>query len=563
MEAVPWPSCKLTSHSKRTWCYPVRNDGAEHERNKADGARQQRSAEHQMAKLYAVGKALQHKGWSPKFLAQLVLNAAVDLSEAESGSLVMVDKGGPSSALAFFVNMDEARRQAIEALLIERGLLGKLDQGHHVLRLRDLTLQPAGCGVSLHRPPAHAFCGTVMKVHDGLFGRLYLIKEQAQVGEFTELDEYTIGTLAAHAGLAIHTAFLVDKVITARSQHIAMLESTGEGIYGVDFGGRCTFINKAGAGLLGYQSEDLIGRRIHDLTHHTRRDGSPCSIDACSLSQAYRTGQSCRVDDDALWRRDGSCFPAEFSSSPLYEGGILTGAVIAFRDITERKRTEDMRTYLLDRLMSAQEEERQRIARELHDDTEQALASLLLGLRHMEELPTLDTIRAHAAKLRQVAAQTLDELQRLVQGLRPALLDEMGLAAALQHLCTDVAQAHGIRVELHVGHLAGLHVPPSVETALYRIVQEALTNTAKHAGATTVSVLIQPTASTVRLVVEDDGCGFDPEAVRRTAAQNGSLGLYGMQERAKLFGGIFTVESAKEHGTTVHVEIPFSPGALP
>ena len=513
-----------------------------------------------MAKLYAVSKALQHSGWSPKFLGQLVLDAAVDLSEAESGSLVMVDKSGPSSAQAFFVNMNEARMQAIEAMLIERGLLGELDQGHHALRLRDLALQPDGCGGSL-QPPIHALCGTVMKVHDRRFGRLYLIKAQAQAGEFTELDEHTIGILAAHAGLAIHAAFLVDKVITARSQHIAMLESTGEGIYGVDLGGRCTFINTAGAGLLGYPSEDLIGRRIHDLTHHTRRDGVPCPIDACSLSQAYRTGQACRVDDDAMWRRDGNCFPAEFSSSPLYEGGILTGAVIAFRDITERKRTEDLRTYLLDRLMRAQEEERQRIARELHDDTEQALASLLLGLRNVEALTTLDTIRAHTAKLRQVAAQTLDELQRLVQGLRPALLDEMGLAAALQHLCADVAQAHGMRVELHVGQLAGLHLPPAVETALYRIVQEALTNIAKHAHAATAGVLIQPTASSVRLVVEDNGCGFDPEAVRRTAAQTGCLGLYGMQERAKLFGGLFTVESAQARGTTVHVEIPLSPGA--
>jgi PAS domain S-box-containing protein len=531
---------------------------------RVDGSGRRTATERLIEKLYAVSKALQHKGWSPRFLAQLVLDAAVDLSEAESGCLVMVDRGGgilPDQA--FFVNMDEARRQAIEAMLVERGLLGTLDKGHQVLRLRDLTLQSPHRGVSRRPPSLHAFCGTAMKVYDGLFGRLYLIKEQRPGREFTELDEQAVGTLAVHAGLAIHTAFLVDKVMTARSQHIALLESTGEGIYGMDLNGRCTFINRAGAGLLGYHAEDLIGRRIHDVIHHTRRDGAPSSFEACALHQAYRIGHSCRVDDDILWRRDGSCFPAEFSSSPLYEAGILTGAVITFRDITERKRAEDMRTHLLDRLMSAQEEERQRIARELHDDTEQALASLLLGLRHMEELPTLDTIRAHAAKLRQVAAQTLDELQRLVQGLRPALLDEMGLAAALQHLCSDVAQTHGIRVELHVGDLAGLRLPPSVETALYRIVQEALTNIAKHAHAATAGVLVQPTASSVRLVVEDDGCGFDPEAIRRTAPQNGCLGLYGMQERAKLFGGVFTVESAKEHGTMVHVEIPFSPGALP
>ncbi len=531
------------------------------DRKGADWGRRQKTTEHLIAKLYAVSKALQHNGWSPKFLAQLVLDAAIDLSGAECGSLVMVHKGQPLPSQAFFVKMDEARRQAIEAILIGRGLLGKLDQGHHVLRLKDLALKSFGCGDPLVHPSPYAFCGTAMKVHDGLFGRLYLLKRQGAAGEFSEPDEQAIGTLAVLAGLAIHTAFLVDKVMTARSQHIALLESTAEGIYGVDLEGRCTFINKAGASLLGYQPEDLIGRRIHELTHHARRDKSSSSSEVCALYQAYRTGQAYRMDDDVLWNREGKGFPAEISSSPLYEGGILTGAVITFRDITERKRAEVMRTHLLDRLMRAQEEERQRIARELHDDTEQALASLLIGLRNLEELPTLDTVREHASKLRQVSAQTLDELQRLVQGLRPALLDEMGLAAALRHLCTDVAQAHGIRVELHVGQLAGLRMAPSVETALYRIVQEALTNIAKHAHAKTASVLIQPTASSVRLVVEDDGCGFDPEAVRRTAARNGCLGLYGMQERVKLFGGVFTVESADEQGTTIHVEMPLSPGA--
>lgn len=528
--------------------------------NGADGIRRQRTCERLMAKLYAVSKALQHKGWSLSFLAQLVLDAAVELSEAESGSLVMFDKSGSPPGQAFFVKMDEARRQAIEALLIERGLLGKLDQGHHVLRLEDLDVPSAQSAISPGRLCPHAFCGTAIKVHDGLFGRLYLLKEQRSGGGFTELDEHTIGTLAVHAGLAIHTTFLVDKVMTARSQHIALLESTGEGIYGVDLEGRCTFINKAGAGLLGYRSEELIGRPMHSLIHVARRDGSPYSVDACSICQAFRTGQSCRVDDQVLWRRDGSGFPAEISSSPLYEGGILTGAVIAFQDITERKCAEDMRAHLVDRLMRAQEEERQRIARELHDETEQTLASVLIGLRATEEATTLEAARQSAGNLRQVTAHALNELQRLVQGLRPALLDEMGLAAALQHSCREFGEAHKIRVELHVGNLAEVRLPLSVETTLYRIVQEALTNIAKHAHAKTASVLIQSTPSSVRLVVEDDGSGFDQEAVRRTAAQNGRLGLYGMQERAKLVGGVFTVESSKEQGTAIHVELPLSPG---
>lgn len=532
--------------------------------NRADEARRDEIQVRRIAKLYMVSKALQHKGWSLRFLAQMVLDAAVELSDAERGALVMFDKEGQPPTQFFWVNMDEVRRQAIEAALIERGLLSTLDEGHHVLRLGDLTLQSIRPADSPDRLPVYAFCGTAIKVHVGLFGRLYLINEKRRRGEFTELDAQMIGTLAVHAGLAIHTDFLVNKVMTARSQHIALLESTGEGIYGVDLQGRCTFINRAGAGLLGYHAEDLVGRQMHALIHHTRRDGSPYPREACSVYRTYRTGQSCRIDDEVLWRGDGSCFPAEFSSSPLYHGGILSGAVIAFRDITERKRAEDLRAHLLERLMSAQEEERRRIAREIHDETEQALASVLVGLRALEELHTVETIHRSASNLRQVTAHALDELQRLVQGLRPTLLDEMGLAAALQRLCADFAQAHGIRVELHVGeNLAELSLPSQIEITFYRIAQEALTNIAKHTGATTVSVLIQPVGSSVRLVVEDNGVGFEPETIRRTAAQQGCLGLYGMEERAKMAGGVFTVESAQGRGTTIHVEIPLLPGMSP
>lgn len=279
---------------------PVRRQAVEPGPSRADRLRRQRTTERRIATLYAVSKALQHKGWSLNFLAQLVLDAAVELSEAESGSLVMFDKCGPPPAQAFSVKMGEARRQAIEAVLIERGLLGKLDHGHHVLRLRDLTLQPDNGRTLLPRPSLYTFCGTAVKVHDGLFGRLYLVKEQGRAGEFTDLDAETIGTLAVNAGLAIHTSFLVNKVVTARSQHIGLLESTGEGIYGMDLEGRCTFINRAGAALLGYQPEDLIGRRIHELTRPSRQDGSSFSDETCALSHAYRTGQSCRVDDEIL-----------------------------------------------------------------------------------------------------------------------------------------------------------------------------------------------------------------------------------------------------------------------
>ncbi len=279
--------------------------------------------------------------------------------------------------------------------------------------------------------------------------------------------------------------------------------------------------------------------------------------------QAIETGRPQSPYEMELKAKDGRTLWVAVHEAPVVRDGKTIAVVGSLTDITERKRAEAIRDQLLDKVIVAQEEERQRIARELHDETEQALASLLIGLRGMEEAPTIEDARRHVGDLRRVAAQSLDELQRLVLGLRPSLLDELGLAAALQRLCTEFAHTQGIRVELHVGSLSDHRLPSSMETALYRIVQEALTNMVKHAAATAASVLFQLTASSVRMVVEDNGRGFDPESVRQAAGRRGGLGLYGMQERTAILGGTFTIESAVGRGTTIYVEIPLPSGALP
>jgi signal transduction histidine kinase len=207
----------------------------------------------------------------------------------------------------------------------------------------------------------------------------------------------------------------------------------------------------------------------------------------------------------------------------------------------------------LDKVMLAQEEERQRIARELHDDTEQALASLLIGLRAIEDAPTLEAAHQQTQRLRGIVSQALEGLQRLMAGLRPRLLDELGLEAALRQLCEDFTQASGIRADLHA---AVRRMPAAVETAIYRIVQEALTNVGKHAAATVVGVLVRPQTGRVRLVVEDNGRGFDVEQVRPAAGSADRLGLVGMQERTAILGGTLTIESSPKKGTTIYADIP-------
>lgn len=221
----------------------------------------------------------------------------------------------------------------------------------------------------------------------------------------------------------------------------------------------------------------------------------------------------------------------------------------------ELKQKEEMRRRLLVRLISVQEEERKRVARELHDETGQALTVLMIGLRTLQEAAPTEDLRARAAELRGIAASTLDGVHRLAVELRPSVLDDLGLVAALQRSMDRWAQQLGLAIEFQAVGIQQ-RLPPEVEVTLYRIIQEALTNVARHAKASNVSVLLENRGSTVMAIVEDDGVGFDPDSVLHNARQDQRLGLYGMMERASLAGGKLVVESRPGAGTTVFVEIP-------
>ncbi|MBI2216883.1 MAG: HAMP domain-containing protein [Candidatus Rokubacteria bacterium] len=224
----------------------------------------------------------------------------------------------------------------------------------------------------------------------------------------------------------------------------------------------------------------------------------------------------------------------------------------------ELRRHDEARSRLLEQIITAQEEERRRIARELHDETGQSLTTLVVGLTTIAASGDLGAVRERARELRSVAARTLEEVHNLSRGLRPSVLDDLGLLAALERYLNEYGVSHGLAVDLHARGLDGQRLPGPVETAVYRIVQEALTNTAKHAHATAVSVLVERRDGSLHLIVEDDGRGFEVDGVLAAQDIDRRLGLHGMRERTALLGGSLTVESAPGHGTTIFVEVPLA-----
>ncbi len=216
----------------------------------------------------------------------------------------------------------------------------------------------------------------------------------------------------------------------------------------------------------------------------------------------------------------------------------------------------EARSRLLKQVMSAREEEQRRIARDLHDGIGQSLTSLLLGLRAAAEVPTIEEARPRLGELRGITAALLEDVRKLARGLRPSVLDDLGLAAALERYAADYTQAHGIAVDVVAPDLASARLPAEVETALYRIAQETLTNVLKHAAAKAVSLVVRRDSSGVHFTVEDDGRGFDSDALLQAPGTGIGLGLLDIRERVALLNGAVTLESRPGSGTTVHVYIP-------
>ncbi|MGH7895102.1 MAG: sensor histidine kinase, partial [Candidatus Binatia bacterium] len=266
--------------------------------------------------------------------------------------------------------------------------------------------------------------------------------------------------------------------------------------------------------------------------------------------------------------KDGTEIPLDITLSPLEANG-LTVAITAIRNLSERRRVERERDRLLDelrggrerlkvlstRLLEAQESDRRAIARELHDEIGQALTAVSYDLQAVQR-GTEPAARGRLIdEALTVTQQVLRQVRDMSLDLRPTLLDDLGLTAAVRWYLERQARRLGCRARL-TSDLSDTRLAPPVETACFRIAQEALTNVARHAGASDVRVELRRIDGELHPVVRDDGGGFDVDAARTRAVQGRSVGLLGMEERAILVGGRLEIDSRPGTGTAVHAWFP-------
>jgi PAS domain S-box-containing protein len=385
-----------------------------------------------------------------------------------------------------------------------------------------------------------------------------------------------------------------------------MLASTGEGVFGVDLEGLCVFINPAGARMIGLEPQQVLGQNMHVLTHHSHGDGAHYPMDDCPIYNAFRQGQPCRIDSEVFWRADGSSFPVEYSSYPVFDQGQVRGAVVTFVDITERKRAEHAlhqakneleqrvaeRTQALEIALqqlrelaawsdAVREEERTRIAREVHDELGSLLVALKMDVgwldkrlseqaqrtavqvkashentpKNMQE-NTHEKMRDKCQNMGRLIENAVVNVGRIITDLRPSILDHQGLWGALEWQAQEFVQSaeQALKWCMEVDEQRVL--PEPMAMAVFRIFQEMLSNVGRHARARMVDVDIVEREGWLHLSVEDDGCGAEAQAF--VSAQ--AYGVMGMRERARHFGGAIDIDSAPGRGTRMRLSMPL-PGA--
>ncbi len=349
----------------------------------------------------------------------------------------------------------------------------------------------------------------------------------------------------------------------------ATLTSMNECVIITDATYRILSINKAFTRTFGFPEEEVRGRHVSFLTGKTLSRRTVMDIVDGTLRGGW-TGEVTVV------RRSGEMFPILLSTSVVREEhGSPIALVGIARDITEqkrlqqmlveteRRRSEDLRRFAVS-VQHAQEEERQRIARELHDDICQRLSGMKLNMEVLEdEIRLTDRRTSRVLRgFRKQFEQTISEVRRLSSNLRPTILDDFGLTIAMNLLVRDFEKSHGIPVRLESRNLSVGRLDPHVEIALYRIAQESLTNIARHAAATEIAIRLMCGENVAELIVRDNGNGFDEASVVNARESGHGMGLISMRERAELLGGSCVVTSELRGGTTVHASIPLK-GPVP
>ncbi|HEX78139.1 MAG TPA: PAS domain S-box protein [Dehalococcoidia bacterium] len=508
-----------------------------------------RSNEKRLATLNAISGMLSRSLELGQVLRD-ALDMVMEVMEVEAALIFSLDKEAQELRLVAYEGVSDRFALDVDRIKLGEGFNGLVAQTGQPLLVEDASHDPRLTRQMVRREKIQAQLIVPLRARGLVTGTLCVMNRRPR--QFLAEEVELLTAIGSQIGIAVENADLYQKQLAIAAQYRDIFENASDAIWVHDLEGNILTANDACRKLTGYAPEEL--NSMNSARLFPERDLESIRDIESKLLEGKAPDRPCEVK---LVKKDGTEAIVELTTNLLMTAGQAPSFQHIARDVTEQRRMQENLHFYIQQITRAQEEERKRIARELHDETAQQLIALSHQLedftRNNERLSPDDIqlIKGWRDRLR----DTLQGVRLFSRDLRPPMLDDLGLLPALEWLASDMAEQSGIAMEVKA--LGGeRRLPAEVELVLFRIAQEALRNVLRHSQATRAEVIVEFDEGKARITVSDNGKGFDPSQTLGDLSKAGKLGLAGMQERAQLLGGALTVQSESGSGTTVTVVVP-------
>ncbi len=485
------------------------------------------------------------------------IDSVIDVMSVDAAMVFLLDEKAGELALAAHLGVSAEFVRESGKFKLGEDFNSRVVETGQSLYIEDVSKETTSVGMTLAADWIRSQLIVPLKSKGKVMGTLCVAARSQRHVRPEELELVT--AIGNQVGVAIENARfyeqereVAEQLRASEERYRELFETAYDAIWLHDLQGNIVAANESFVRLTGYAPEELGSIKASQLI------AEGCLDSVKDIEDPMLKGEAIgNLSEATLIRKDKAEAFIQLSTSPVFREGQLIGFQHIARDMTEEKRMKENLQFYLGQVTRAQEEERKRIARELHDDTSQALVVLS---RQLDDLASMtkglsEDKRELLENLRQQTNNIMEGVRRLSQDLRPPTLDRLGLLPALEWLASNMSTNSGIAIDISV-HGAGRRLSADVELLLFRIAQEALSNVWRHSEATKAQILVEFDDRKTKLTVSDNGKGFELPGSAGDLARNGKLGLAGMQERARLLGGSAKVESEPGKGTTVTIEAP-------
>ena len=517
-----------------------------------------RSNEKRLATLNAMSTVL-CQSLELKEIFRRAIDMVMEVMEVEVVLIFSLDEQTQELVLLAYEGVSNEFAQGVDRMKLGEEFNGRVASSGEPLMVADASHDPRLSRPVVRKMKIQAQLVVPMKFKGRVIGTLCIAMRRPRQFLPEEVDLATaignqIGISIENARLYEKERLIAEQLRRSEGKYRQLFETAHDAIWVHDLVGNITTANEAAARLVDYEREELIGMDARRFL----------SAESLRLAREIRSKLLCgeaveQPYDQELIRKDGREINLKLTTSLIANHGQPTGFQNIARDVTGERRMQESLRYYVHQITRAQEEERKRIARELHDDTAQSLYALSRRVdnftRSNSQLSPSDA--SFLKELREQIADILQGIRSFSQDLRPPILDDLGLLPALGWLVSDVERRCEIKTNLAISG-GERRFPPEMELTLFRIVQEVLRNVERHAQATRAEVIIQFGEDRAQLSISDNGKGFQLSEEMGDLPRRGKLGLAGIEERARLLDGSLRIESELGKGTSVIIEVPYS-----